>query len=102
MPTTQTTTAGARTQTIKIQIGQFDGLYHAMDTKAPSDYDGFGTFTICEIDGTRTVLIRDEHFLWQTQRYSSGLNCFAVPTMHDIIAIEDALCDRLRGTSELS
>ena len=72
-----------------------------MDTSAPEDYDGFGTFTICEFDGTRTVLIRDEHLLWQTARYFSGLKS-ATPTMHDISAIEDELCKRLRGGSLLS
>lgn len=48
--------------------------WHVMQTDAPKEYDGFGTFCVCEFDGQRVVLIRDEHLSWQSARYSSGLH----------------------------
>jgi hypothetical protein len=46
--------------------------WHLRQTRAPKDYDGFGTFCIHEYEGDRLVLIRAEHFNWQTARYASG------------------------------
>lgn len=52
-------------------------VYRVAITTAPAAYDGFGTISLVETyDGegkeARIVLIRDEHFVWQTMRYSSG------------------------------
>lgn len=84
--------------TINIAIGSGDEAvtYHVMDTSAPVDYDGFGTFAITEYDGTRTVLIRAEHYQWQTARYGSGMKA-CTPTLHDMGAIQQALWKRLMG-----
>lgn len=76
--------------TINIAIGQapFDDermtSWEIWETDAPRDYDGFGTFTIMEYEDKlsskadppmlRTVLIRCEHWNWQTARYSSGMH----------------------------
>jgi hypothetical protein len=54
--------------------------FHVRKTRAPKDYDGFGTWTIYEYDGGeqhrlesfRLVLIRSEHMSWQVGRYNSG------------------------------
>ena len=49
-------------------------------TDSPEGYDGFGTKTVewlgCSTKKgpVRTVEIQDEHFDWQTMRYSSGLH----------------------------
>jgi hypothetical protein len=70
-------------------------VWHIVDTKAPKNYDGFGTFTINEYYGTRTVLIRAEHFQWQTARYSSGIHGWE-PTLHDEGDIAEAIWHRIR------
>jgi hypothetical protein len=82
--------------TIAIGSGTEPVTYHVMDTTAPVDYDGFGTFTITEFEDVRTVLIRDEHYQWQTGRYGSGMKT-CQPTIHDIGAIQQALWKRLLG-----
>lgn len=58
--------------TINIKIGNIETAWEIWETNAPRDYDGFGTFTIYEFNGERTVLIRCEHWNWQTARYQSG------------------------------
>jgi hypothetical protein len=95
-------------QTIKVQIGGDESVtYHAIDTAAPADYDGFGTFEVIRYndgtelrDGTprmvRVVLVRAEHLNWQTARYSSGMFA-ATPTVHDVEHIATELWKRLQG-----
>lgn len=87
-------------KTITIAIGPSEApeptTWHIVDTNAPKDYDGFGTFEVHEYDGTRTVLIRDEHYTWQTMRYQSGMK-FAKPSDHDDAAIAEAIWNRIRG-----
>lgn len=88
--------------TINIAIGQhpFDSekltSWEVCETNAPVDYDGFGTFAIHEYDGVRTVLIRCEHWNWQTARYSSG-NKWCKPSNHDLSTITTLLWDRILG-----
>jgi hypothetical protein len=87
-----------KTETVTIAIGDGDNhvCFHALDTDAPKDYDGFGTFSVCEYDKVRTVLVRSEHLQWQTMRYQSG-NHYAKPTIHRMRDIEEALWIRIRG-----
>lgn len=87
-------------KTITIAIGKDKTLWHIADTTAPVDYDGFGTFTVREYNGTRTVLIRDEHFAWQTMRYSSGLKT-CPESVFDEGDVAEYLWQRLRGRPEL-
>jgi hypothetical protein len=72
--------------------------WRIVDTNAPKDYDGFGTFTVHEYEGTRTVLIREEHYDWQTIRYQSGNN-WSRPSDFDGALVAEELWKRLRGES---
>lgn len=74
-------------------------IWHIVDTNAPADYDGFGTFAVTEYEGTRTVLIRTEHYNWQTMRYSSG-NHWHKESVHEEAAVAQALWHRLQGRKE--
>jgi hypothetical protein len=78
---------------------EYTVTYNVMDTNAPVDYDGFGTFTLAEYGEFRTVMIREEHFGWQTARFSSG-NKWSRPTEHDRKDIIQALWKRLEGRKE--
>ena len=55
-------------------ISDITKMYVLVETTAPTAYDGFGTFTINALGPKRWVLIEQEHFTWQTQRYASGLH----------------------------
>jgi hypothetical protein len=87
-------------KTITIAIGPSEApeptIWHIVDTRAPKAYDGFGTFEVHEYDGTRTVLIRDSHYTWQTSRYASGMRGFS-ESDHDEAAIAEAIWNRIRG-----
>ena len=86
--------------TINIAIGQapFNDermtSWEIWETNAPKDYDGFGTFTIHQYNGTRTVLIRCEHWTWQTARYQSG-NKWSKRSDFDPDDVAKALWDRI-------
>ena len=84
------------TQTIKIAIGDGEITFHAIDTTAPKDYDGFGTFTLADYGDSRTVLVGHDHFDWQITRYTSGCHK-ADASAFDMQDIEQTLWDRLRG-----
>jgi hypothetical protein len=84
------------TTQFRIAIGSAEAAFIVLDTNAPQDYDGFGTFTASEYNGDRTVLVRAEHLNWQTLRYSSG-NKWWRPTEHDITAVTEHLWNRVRG-----
>jgi hypothetical protein len=60
---------------IPVTIGPDRVNYIVKITKAPKDYDGFGTFTLQGgmPDGERIVCIREEHLNWQLARYGSGM-----------------------------
>ncbi len=59
---------------ISVTIGHITKTYVLVETTAPIEYDGFGTFTINALGPKRWVLIEQEHFTWQTMRYGSGLH----------------------------
>jgi hypothetical protein len=63
---------------ITATIGHLTNTYVWVKTSAPAVCDGFGTFAIHAIGHQRWVLIEQEHFTWQTQRYSSGLHGYTV------------------------
>jgi hypothetical protein len=89
-----------KTLTLPVTIGHDDPVvYHVMETDAPQAYDGFGTFAIDEYNGERTVLIRDEHFTWQTMRYSSG-NHWSRPCLVGEQAIREILWKRILGKTQ--
>lgn len=78
---------------------------HSLDvvaSSAPADYDGFGTFEVNSYQDKsmklpqRTVLIRDEYYDWQTNRYHSGMHQFR-ESLHDEADIAEELWKRLRG-----
>jgi len=77
---------------ITVTIGSITKTYVLVETTAPKDYDGFGTFTINAIGPKRWVLIEQEHFTWQTQRYGSGLHGH---TVHDGEHLLKAAAQRL-------
>lgn len=86
--------------TITVQIGSGEAVtYRAVDTTAPKVYDGFGTIEIMDAyDDARTVLIREEHYTWQTQRYASGMKAFN-ETIFDEEQIVEELWKRItKGT----
>jgi hypothetical protein len=81
--------------------------YFCIDTNAPVDYDGFGTFEVSSYTSNgwqynrgeteeliRTVVVREEHATWQTQRYHSG-NHMAFPTIHEVQDIASMLWKKL-------
>jgi hypothetical protein len=87
---------------INIAIHGVVNTFHVIETDAPKDYDGFGTFAICEVpqaDGRRplrTVMIREEHEGWQVARYRSGMNVVA-PTNFAMEDIAEFLWTKLRS-----
>jgi len=84
---------------VKVTIGAVSVDYIIQQTRAPSDYDGFGTFTLQNglPDDARLVCIRKEHFSWQYGRYCSGVGYTPSdpPAGIDVKDIEDALWRRL-------
>jgi hypothetical protein len=103
--------------TINIAIGQapFDGermtSWEIWETDAPIDYDGFGTFQIMQYEDElsrkepkamlRTVLIRSEHWGWQTARYASGM-ALSRPSSLDAGDVATFLWHRISGKKEAS
>jgi hypothetical protein len=85
--------------TINIKIGDIDTTWEIWETNAPREYDGFGTFTIYEFEGTRTVLIRCEHRDWQATRYASGINWLR-PSAFDTEIVAKHLWNQLIGKTE--
>jgi hypothetical protein len=82
----------------KMEINGAASRWHIVETDAPADYDGFGTFTISELGGdTRIVLVRDEHYQWQTARYQSGLHRFEELSDDWNNAVEVAIWKRIAG-----
>jgi hypothetical protein len=83
---------------ISVRIGGDDSvLYHIRQTRAPRDYDGFGTIQLADYgkEQGRLVLIRDEHFLWQTGRYESGWFACCLPEHVDRNGVKQELWKRL-------
>ncbi len=80
---------------IEIKIGGSAATFVALETNAPVDYDAFGMFTFAEIDGTRHVLVREEHVGWHQAHYAS-LNYWSHPTEFDQRDIEQTLWEALR------
>jgi hypothetical protein len=93
MSTNEQTVMGTRNaECIEIKIGDGESSsWQIVKTNAPKDYDGFGTFTVIELsDNERLVLIREEHFVWQTMRYASGNNVWEAQSY-----LKDAVIDEL-------
>jgi hypothetical protein len=91
--------------TIRVRIGNGEDnevLYHIRQTRAPKAYDGFGTIELQDVGGDigRFVLIRDEHFNWQSGRYSSGMFACAAPDAIDAEDVKKVLWQRLLGNSK--
>jgi hypothetical protein len=91
--------------TITVAIDGEMVLYFVAQTTAPIAYDGFGTINVFESwmyggsgETVRVVLIRDEHFNWQTGRYNSGLY-YATYYPKEHIAQE--LWKRIAGGSQI-
>jgi hypothetical protein len=86
------------THSIIVQIGNDEAvLYHLRQTRAPKDYDGFGTIELADAGGEygRLVLIRDQHYDWQSSRYSSGFFACAVPVEFDRGDAQSFLWERI-------
>jgi len=60
--------------TIAIKIGDSEVIYALKLTRAPREYDGFGTFTLQTgwPNDCRLCCVREEHLQWQTGRNASG------------------------------
>ncbi len=93
--------------TIEISIGSSSAnrspeptYWHVRQTDAPVEYDGFGTFAVAEYDEggkqQRIVLIRDEHYNWQSARYGSGFHS-CKETYLDAAAVAETLWRRLQN-----
>jgi len=82
---------------ISVTIGNDLVLYQIRQTKAPCQYDGFGTFEVANYAGDRVVLIRDEHYQWQMGRYASGLFACDEPALTDIADVKAILWRRILG-----
>jgi|SRR5215469_10888982 len=86
---------------IPIRLGGTSHVFfHARQTTAPKNYDGFGTIELATWSGegkevNRLVLIRDEHFEWQTMRYASGNHTPILPEYFDLKSVEEALWKRI-------
>jgi hypothetical protein len=83
---------------ITITVNDETVRYFVRQTDAPKDYDGFGTIELADF-GERIVLIREEHFTWQTQRYSSGLKG-TEETLQPISLIADEIWKRISGRKD--
>ena len=70
--------------TIEVRIGSFDARYQLWLTDAERRYDGFGTIHLRDVNeamgdtgaayrNARLVLIQEEHAVWQSSRYQSGV-----------------------------
>lgn len=79
--------------------------WHVRITKAPQEYDGFGTHAIYEynagidhkVDSFRIVLIRDEHLAWQVGRYNSGFHAVDRPYEWQYAEVVELLRKRMMG-----
>jgi hypothetical protein len=70
-----TTTVAANPMRIQVRIGDVEVNYLIKVTRAPREYDGFGTFTVVsdfDHDGARLCCVREEHAGWQLGRNQSG------------------------------
>lgn len=91
---------------LSISIGGDTVVYNVRQTRAPRDYDGFGTIQLATFAGEnerypeRIVLIRDEHLGWQTARYSSGLFACTEPDFLNIDAIRTEIWQRIARESK--
>jgi hypothetical protein len=85
--------------TIEISIGNSPVLYHIRNTRAPKPYDGFGTIELANYGGPegRLVMIRDEHYQWQTSRYASGIFACTPPATNLSGEVQQELWRRLLG-----
>jgi len=76
--------------------------YHLRQTRAPRDYDGFGTLTVSVFDDMRWVLIKEEHLQWQSVRYSSGMFAAIEPDEHMRDQIIQELWKRFQNNGNLA
>jgi|SRR5215469_4491996 len=92
-------------QVITVAIGDHAITYHAMETNAPKDYDGFGTFCVLEYGEAlskaeeatiRVVLIDARHLQWQVGRYQSGNHFTRISALPES-AFKDYLWNRIWG-----
>lgn len=84
--------------TVTVKIGESEVVYAMKLTRAPEDYDGFGTFTLQTgwPDESRLCCVREEHLLWQTARNASGgFAMVDLPEGFSVKLVEDALWARL-------
>ena len=85
--------------TVSVRIGVDHVLYHIRVTRAPKNYDGFGTIELRDYGQPvgRLVLIRDEHYGWQTGRYQSGMFACTPPDYDNQSEVQQELWRRLLG-----
>lgn len=71
--------------TIDVRIGSFGAKYQLWLTDADRRYDGFGTIHLHDLGeatgdtgaayrSARLVLIQEQHAVWQSTRYQSGVH----------------------------
>jgi hypothetical protein len=90
--------------TITVKIGSAEVTYALKLTRAPRDYDGFGTFTLQTgwPDDQRLCCVREEHLMWQTARNASGGFAMVDPEGLTEQLVADALWARLWRGDEAS
>lgn len=88
------------TSEISIRIGQFERVYRLYRTRAPQSYDGFGTLTVFEYDGSRVVLISMDALDWQLGRYASGMMSGQPCNDLDPTRLQEFFLKRLFGDNE--
>jgi hypothetical protein len=84
--------------TITVKIGDIQVVYALKLTRAPREYDGFGTFTLQTgwPENRRLVCVREEHLGWQTARNASGgFGMHDLPEGFNESLVTDALWARL-------
>lgn len=79
-----------------------DVTYHVWRTRAPREYDGFGTLEVDHSEPApqgeeRIVLIQAEHERWQLRRYASGSHKSKPEDARVAHYLVGLLADRLSG-----
>ena len=98
---------------VTVSIGKRVVTYVVCATTAHVAYDGFGTITLDpELETNderghpmplRLVLVQEEHFGWQSMRYSSGLAAWTLQAGRfdsfdpELLEVEEMLWKRLQG-----
>lgn len=68
-------------------------------TSAPVNYDGFGTFTLCNHSEGRLVAVEEGSLQWQRTRYGSGLFGYRPATTEETATANEVIMRRITGVN---